>query len=89
LEYIFSVWENEKKYFQFLIYRYWVFYSSKNDNYFPVIYIFFEDIAKVIAHTTGIPVEKLLLGEKEKLLTMDKELGKRVVGKSTVAGKYL
>eukprot|EP00493_Phyllostaurus_siculus_P027776 UN28124 len=38
------------------------------------------DIAKVIAHTTGIPVEKLLMGEKEKLLTMEDELGKRVVG---------
>jgi len=39
-----------------------------------------EDIAKVIAHTTGIPVEKLLMGEKEKLLTMEVELEKRVVG---------
>lgn len=45
------------------------------------------DIAKVIAHTTGIPVEKLLLGEKEKLLTMDKELGKRVVGQDHAIDK--
>jgi len=38
------------------------------------------DIARVIADTTGIPVEKLLMGEKEKLLTMETELEKRVVG---------
>ena len=39
-----------------------------------------EDIAEVIARWTGIPVAKLLEGEKQKLLTLDEELHKRVIG---------
>ncbi len=39
-----------------------------------------EDIAEVIARWTGIPVAKLLEGEKQKLLTLDAELHKRVIG---------
>lgn len=39
-----------------------------------------EDIAKVVAKWTGIPVDKLLEGEKEKLVAADGELSKRVVG---------
>ena len=39
-----------------------------------------EDIAEVIARWTGIPVAKLLEGEKQKLLHLDEELHKRVVG---------
>ncbi|MDH4225918.1 MAG: AAA family ATPase, partial [Deltaproteobacteria bacterium] len=39
-----------------------------------------EDIAAVISRWTGIPVARMLEGEKEKLLRMEKELGKRVVG---------
>eukprot|EP00494_Astrolonche_serrata_P033151 UN33420 len=45
------------------------------------------DIARVIAHNTGIPVEKLLMGEKEKLIHMDKELKKRVVGQDHAVDK--
>jgi len=39
-----------------------------------------EDIAAVVARWTGIPVEKMLEGEREKLLHMETELAKRVVG---------
>ncbi len=39
-----------------------------------------EDIAAVIAAWTGIPVGRLLQGETEKLLHLESELGKRLVG---------
>lgn len=39
-----------------------------------------EDIAKVVSRWTGIPVSKMLQDESEKLLNMEKELEKRVVG---------
>jgi ATP-dependent Clp protease ATP-binding subunit ClpB len=39
-----------------------------------------EEIAEVVSKWTGIPVSKMLQGEKEKLLHMEEALGKRVVG---------
>lgn len=39
-----------------------------------------EDIARIVARWTGIPVEKMLETEKEKLLKLEEELAKRVVG---------
>ncbi|CAH0149479.1 AAA family ATPase [Microbacterium sp. Bi121] len=39
-----------------------------------------EDIAGVIAAWTGIPVGRLLQGESEKLLHLESELGKRLIG---------
>ncbi len=39
-----------------------------------------EDIAKVISRWTGVPVEKLLEGEVQKLLHLEEELHKRVIG---------
>ena len=39
-----------------------------------------EDIADVVSHWTGIPVNRMLESEKEKLLRMEDELHKRVVG---------
>ena len=39
-----------------------------------------EDIAEVVAKWTGIPVMKMLQGEREKLLNLENELHKRVVG---------
>jgi ATP-dependent Clp protease ATP-binding subunit ClpB len=39
-----------------------------------------EDIAGVVSRWTGIPVDKMLSGEREKLLNMEEELRKRVVG---------
>lgn len=39
-----------------------------------------EEIAEVVAKWTGIPVSKMLEGEKEKLLRMEQELHKQVIG---------
>ncbi len=41
-----------------------------------------EDIASVIARWTGIPVEKMLGAERDKLLELEAHLSKRVVGQS-------
>ncbi|WP_286756292.1 ATP-dependent chaperone ClpB [Roseivirga sp. UBA838] len=39
-----------------------------------------EDIAEVVAKWTGIPVSKMLQSERDKLLHLEEELGKRVAG---------
>ena len=39
-----------------------------------------EEIADVVSKWTGIPVSKMLEGEKNKLLRLEEELGKRVIG---------
>ena len=39
-----------------------------------------EDIASVVAAWTGIPVDRLRQGEQEKLLHLESELGKRLIG---------
>ena len=41
-----------------------------------------EDIAGVVSRWTGVPVDKMLEGEREKLLAMEQEIGKRVIGQS-------
>jgi len=41
-----------------------------------------EDIASVVSRWTGIPLDKMLTGEREKLLEMEKRLETRVVGQS-------
>jgi ATP-dependent Clp protease ATP-binding subunit ClpB len=41
-----------------------------------------EQIAEVVERWTGIPTTKMLEGEREKLLRMEEELGKRVVGQN-------
>ncbi|WP_176592354.1 ATP-dependent chaperone ClpB [Sphingobium sp. EM0848] len=41
-----------------------------------------EDIASVVSRWTGIPVDKMMEGEREKLLAMEAELGKRVIGQA-------
>ncbi len=40
------------------------------------------DIAAVVSRWTGIPIDRMLEGEREKLLKMEEELGKRVIGQS-------
>ena len=42
-----------------------------------------EDIARVVASWTGIPVSRLQEGEKEKLVKMEERLGDRVIGQRT------
>jgi ATP-dependent Clp protease ATP-binding subunit ClpB len=39
-----------------------------------------EEIATVVAKWTGIPVSRMLEGERDKLLRMEQEIGKRVIG---------
>ncbi|MDH5228798.1 MAG: ATP-dependent chaperone ClpB [Gammaproteobacteria bacterium] len=41
-----------------------------------------EEIAEVVSKWTGIPISKMLEGEKEKLLRMEDELSQRVVGQA-------
>jgi ATP-dependent Clp protease ATP-binding subunit ClpB len=41
-----------------------------------------EDIAGVVARWTGIPMERMLAGEREKLLQMEQQIGKRVIGQA-------
>ena len=39
-----------------------------------------QDIAYVVSRWTGVPVDKLMAGEREKLLHMEEEIGRRVIG---------
>jgi ATP-dependent Clp protease ATP-binding subunit ClpB len=41
-----------------------------------------EDIAEIVARWTGIPIQRMLQSEREKLLHLEEELHKRVVGQS-------
>ncbi len=45
-----------------------------------------EEIAEVVSKWTGIPVSKMLEGEREKLLRMEEALAKRVVGQDEALG---
>jgi ATP-dependent Clp protease ATP-binding subunit ClpB len=46
-----------------------------------------EDIARVVAQWTGIPVSKMLQSEQERLLTMEDELRQRVLGQDDALSK--
>lgn len=41
-----------------------------------------DDIAAIVSRWTGIPVDRMLQGEREKLLRMEQELGKFVIGQA-------
>ena len=41
-----------------------------------------DDIAGVVSRWTGVPVERMLEGEREKLLRMEEVIGKRVIGQA-------
>jgi len=45
-----------------------------------------EEIAEVVSRWTGIPVNKMLEGERDKLLRMEDEIRKRVVGQDEAVG---
>ena len=47
-----------------------------------------EHIAGVVSRWTGIPVDKMLEGEREKLLLMEEALGKRVVGQDEAVVRF-
>ena len=46
-----------------------------------------EEIARIVARWTGIPVEKLVEGEREKLLHLDDVLHQRVIGQDEAVTK--
>ncbi len=46
-----------------------------------------EEISRIISRWTGIPVSKLNQGEREKILALDKELHKRVIGQDEAVQK--
>ena len=46
-----------------------------------------EEIASIVARWTGIPVSRLVEGEREKLLHLDEEIHKRVVGQDEAVQK--
>ncbi|MBE6230562.1 MAG: AAA family ATPase [Bacteroidales bacterium] len=56
--------------------------KQKNQNSNPLINeeVNPEDIAEVVSKWTGIPVKRMLQSEKEKLLNLESELHKRVIG---------
>jgi len=41
-----------------------------------------DDIAQVVSKWTGIPIERMMEGEREKLLKMEERIGQRVIGQS-------
>ncbi len=45
-----------------------------------------EEIAEVVSRWTGIPVNRMLEGEREKLLRMEQELHQRVIGQNQAVG---
>lgn len=48
-----------------------------------------EEIAEVVSRATGIPVSKMMEGERQKLLDMAKYIGKRVVGQNEAVDKVV
>ena len=46
-----------------------------------------EEIAKIVSRWTGIPVSKMLEGERQKLLHLDEILHERVIGQDEAGGK--
>ena len=55
---------------------------SSNSNSLVAEAVLPEHIANVVEKWTGIPVEKMLLGENQRLLSMEKELSEKVIGQS-------
>jgi ATP-dependent Clp protease ATP-binding subunit ClpB len=54
--------------------------DEKGDNTLIKEEVTYDDIAEIVAKWTGIPVTKMLQSEREKLLRLEEELHKRVVG---------
>ena len=54
--------------------------SQQNEDSLIKEEVVFEDIAEVIAKWTGIPVQKMLQSDREKLLHLETHLQKRIVG---------
>ena len=61
--------------------------EKKSDNTLLRDSINEEEIAKIVARWTGIPVAKLMEGERDKLLNLDSHLHKRVIGQDEAVRK--
>ena len=61
--------------------------SGKSDNAFLRDRVTEEEIAKIVARWTGIPVSKLMEGEREKLLHLPEILHRRVVGQDEAVNR--
>ncbi len=55
---------------------------SKGENTLVKEAVTADEIAQVVARWTGIPVTRMLEGEKQKLITMEDRIGQRVVGQA-------
>ena len=55
--------------------------SSKKNKYYKE-FVDENDVATVVSKTTGIPVSKMLETEKDKILNLNKELEKRIIGQT-------
>jgi len=54
--------------------------KKRGENGVAKEYVSRADIAEIVSKITGVPVDKMMEGEKEKLLKMEDELKKRVIG---------
>jgi ATP-dependent Clp protease ATP-binding subunit ClpB len=61
--------------------------KTLEDSRFIKLEVTTEDIAEVVSKWTGIPVNKMLEGEKEKLLQLEDHLRKRVIGQEEALKK--
>jgi ATP-dependent Clp protease ATP-binding subunit ClpB len=61
--------------------------KSLADSKFLKLEVDTEDIAEVVSKWTGIPVQKMLAGEQEKLLQLESLLATRVIGQDKAVGK--
>jgi ATP-dependent Clp protease ATP-binding subunit ClpB len=62
-------------------------YNSIKHNRFLKLEVTTEDIADIVSKWTGIPISKMLTGEKAKLLNLEDRLRQRVVGQDKAVGK--
>jgi ATP-dependent Clp protease ATP-binding subunit ClpB len=58
--------------------------AEKSDSSRPLVEeeVTADQVARVVSRWTGVPVERMLEGEKEKLLHMEKSIGARVIGQA-------
>ena len=61
--------------------------ESKKEQKILRKYVSPDEIAEVISKSTGVPVERMLEGEKEKIINMENELQKKVIGQTEAIQK--
>ena len=61
--------------------------ESKKEQKILRKYVSPDEIAEVISKSTGVPVERMLEGEKEKIINMENEIQKKVIGQTEAIQK--